>query len=90
MISKSSRSLNIRRDSLGLQTPHRRRKVKVASKRRTIGRKTMENLRTTNPNRKKIRTMGRQRKTLGNGASFISSLGITSLNSSQRSHWWLM
>jgi hypothetical protein len=86
MLSKSSRSLNRRHDSLGMKKPHNRSREKVAPTHRTKGKKRMGSLRTTSPNRKQIRTMGRQRKTLGNCASSIRSPGITPLNVAQRSH----
>jgi hypothetical protein len=86
MLSKSSRSLNRRRDSLGLQTPHSRSREKVAPTRRTKGRERMDSLRKTIPNHKQRRTMGRQIKTLGNGVISIRSPSITSLNVAQRSN----
>jgi hypothetical protein len=48
-VSKSSRSLNKRRDSLGLQTPHNRSREKASPTHRTKGRARMENLRKTSP-----------------------------------------
>jgi hypothetical protein len=88
MLSKLSRSLNIRCDSLGLQTPHSRSREKAAPTRRTKTRARVDSLRKTIPNRKQRRAMGRQRKTLGNGVSSIRSPRITWLNASQSSQWW--
>jgi hypothetical protein len=56
---------------------------------RTKERERMENLRKTSLIHKQIRTMGRQRKTLGSGASSIRALGITPLNVTKIIHWWM-
>jgi hypothetical protein len=77
MLSKSSKILNKRHNNLGLQTPHSRSKEKVAPNHRKNGIERIENLKKTSPNYKQRRTMGRQRKTLENGASSIGAPGIT-------------
>jgi hypothetical protein len=88
MLSKLSRILNKRRDSLGLQTPHSRSKVKVAPNHRKKGRERMDSFRTTSLNHKQRSMMGRQRNTSRNGVSSIRAPGIKPLNVVQRSHWW--
>jgi hypothetical protein len=72
-----------------MQTHHSRRREKASPTCRTKERERMDNLRTTIPNRKQRRTMGREIKTMGNGVSSITTPGITPLNVSQRIHWWL-
>jgi hypothetical protein len=73
---------------LGLPTPHKKSREKETPTHRTKERERMDNIRKTNPNHKQRRTMGRQRKTLGNGVNSIRSPGITMLNAAQSSHWW--
>jgi hypothetical protein len=43
----------------------------------------------TSPRHKKRRVMGRQRRTLKNGAISTKSPGTTPMNVAQNSHWWL-
>jgi hypothetical protein len=88
ILSKSSRSLNKRHDSLGLQTPRSKIREKVAPTHRTKGRARMDSLRITSPNHEKRRTMRRQRKTLVNSVSSIRAPRITPLNFAQSSDWW--
>jgi hypothetical protein len=47
------------------------------------------NLKKTNPSLKKIRVMGRQRRTVESGATSTKSLGTTPVNVAQNNHWWL-
>jgi hypothetical protein len=89
MPSKSSRSVNKRRDSLGLRTPHRRSREMEAPTRRTKDRLNMGNLRTTSPSCKKRRTMGRQRKIPGSGVTSIRSPSITMIIFVEINNWWL-
>jgi hypothetical protein len=42
----------------------------------------------TSPRHRKIRVMGRQRRTLENGVISTKSPGTTSMNVTQNSHWW--
>ena len=88
MMSKLRISLNRRHGCLGLETPHSSSMEKVSPNGRTKGRARMDSLRTTGLSHKQRRTMGRQRKTLGSGASSIRSPNIKPLNVSQSSHWW--
>jgi hypothetical protein len=85
MPSKSSRSLNKRRENLGLGTPHNKRKEKVTPNRRTKERENMDNLRTTSPIHKERRTMERQRNIPISGATSIRAPGITLMISTQSS-----
>jgi hypothetical protein len=89
MSSKSSRSLNKRCNSLGLRTPHSRSRARAAPTHRTKNRKNMGNLRTTSPSRKQRRTMERQRRMSGSGATSIRAPRITLLIVSQINHLWL-
>jgi hypothetical protein len=81
MPSKLSRSSNKRHDNLGLGTPHNKSQEGVTPTHRKKDREKMESIRKTTPSRKKIRTLERQRKILGSGATSIRSLGITLLTS---------
>jgi hypothetical protein len=49
MSSRSSRSLNKRHRNLGLGTPHKKIKERVAPTHRKKDRENMENLKTTSP-----------------------------------------
>jgi hypothetical protein len=89
MSSKSSRSLNKRRNSLGLGTPKNRSRARVAPTHKKKDREKMRNLTETIPSHNKRRTMGRRRNIPRSGATSIRSLGITLLIVAQRSHWWL-
>jgi len=89
MLSKSSRSLNKRCQSLGLETPHNRSMERVAPTRRINDRAKMGNLMKTNPSSKQRRTMERQRRIPGSGTTSIRAPSITLLITAQRSHWWL-
>jgi hypothetical protein len=89
MLSKSSRSLNKRRGSLGLRTPHNRSRERATPTHRKKDIENIGNLRTTSPSCKQRRTMGRRRNISGSGATSIRALGITLLIVAQRSHWWL-
>jgi hypothetical protein len=89
MLSKSSRSSNKRHDNLGLGTPHNKSQERVAPTHRTKDRAKIDNIRTTNPSHKQRRTLERQRKIPGSGATSIRALGITLLTVAQSSCWWL-
>jgi hypothetical protein len=80
MLSKSSRNLNRRSESLDLQFPHNRSRVKATPTHIKKDRVRMDNLRTTSQRRKQRRVMRRRRKTLGSGVNSIKSPGITSMN----------
>jgi hypothetical protein len=88
MMSKSSRSSNKRHDNLGLGTPHNKIQEGVAPTHKTKDREKMESIKKTSPSHKKIRTLERQRKILGSGATSIRALSITVLNSAQIIHQW--
>jgi hypothetical protein len=88
MPSKLSRSSNKRCDNLGLGTPHNKIQERVAPTHRTKDRENMDSIRTTSPSRKQRRTLERQRKIPGSGATSIRALGITLLTAAQSSHWW--
>jgi hypothetical protein len=90
MSSKSSKNWNKRCDNFGLGTPHRRSRAREAPTHRTKDREKMGNLRKTSPDRKKIRTMGRQRNIMGSGGtSILRTPRIRLFIVAQRSHWWL-
>jgi hypothetical protein len=89
MPSKSSRSSNKICDNLGLGPPHNKSQERAIPTHRTKDRENMDSIRTTSTSRKQRRTLERQRKILGSGATSIRALGITLLTASQRSHWWL-
>jgi hypothetical protein len=89
MTSKSSISSNKTRDNLGLGTPHRKIQESVAPNQRRKDRANMDNIKTTNPSHKKIRTPKRKKKIPGSGATSIRALGIKLLIVAQRSSWWL-
>jgi hypothetical protein len=76
MPSKSSRSLNKRRGSLGLGTPHSRSREREAPTHRKKDRENMDNLRTTIPSLKKRNKMERQRRISRSGATFIRAPDI--------------
>jgi hypothetical protein len=83
MLSKSSRNLSSGiSGSSGLQIHNNQSMVKVALTHRTT------NLKTTSPSHRKIRVMGRRRRTLESGATSTKSLGTTPMNVTRNSHWW--
>jgi hypothetical protein len=88
MLSKLSRSSNKRHDNLGLVTPHNKSQVRAAPTHRKKDRAKMDGIRTTSPSRKQRRTLERQRKISGSGATSIRALGITLLIVAQSSCWW--
>jgi hypothetical protein len=88
MLSKSSRSLRKRCDSLGPGTPHSRSRARATPTYRKKGRENMDSLRTTGLGRKQRRTMERQRNTQGSGVNSIRSIGITQFIVAQRNNWW--
>jgi hypothetical protein len=88
MLSKSSRSSNKRRDNSGMGTPHNKIQERAAPTHRTKDRANMGVIRTISPSHKKRRTLERQRKIPGSGATSIRTLGITLLIVAQSSHWW--
>jgi hypothetical protein len=51
-------------------------------------RANMDSIKTTSPSCKQRRTLERQRKIPGSGATSIRALGITLLTASQSSRWW--
>jgi hypothetical protein len=86
MLSKSSRNLNRRSESLDLQIPHRRSREKEAPTHRTKDRERMDPLRKPiSPSHKQRRVMRRQRKTLGSGVNSIKFPNITLMNVAQKS-----
>jgi hypothetical protein len=89
MSSKLSRSSNKRRGDLGLGTPHNKIQERAAPTHRKKDRAKMDSIRTTSPRCKQRRTLKRQRKIPGSGATSIRALGITLLTTAQNSHWWL-
>jgi hypothetical protein len=89
MPSKSSRSLNKRRDNLGRGTPHSKSQESTAPTCRTRDITKMDNLRTTSLSRKQRRTLERQRKIPGSGATSIRAPSITLWIVAQSSRWWL-
>jgi hypothetical protein len=88
MLSRSSKNLSGRGESLDLQNPHSRRREKVALTHTKRDRSKMATLRTTSPSRNKIREMRRQRRTRENGVNTIEALGTTLKNVSPSSHSW--
>jgi len=87
MFSKSRKNLSRRGKSLDLQTPHSRRKEKVAPMHKTRDRENMVSLGTISPSHKKIMVMRSRRRIQENGVNTIKSLGITPNNVAPRSHW---
>jgi hypothetical protein len=80
MLLKSSRNLSTRTNgSSGLQIRNNQISIKT----------TLTNNRSkTSPSHRKRRVMGRQRRTLENGAISTKSPGTTPMNVAQNSHWW--
>jgi hypothetical protein len=72
----------------GSETLHSRSREKVAPTHIVRDQVEMVTLRTTNPSRNTRTTMRRQRRTWGNGASTIKSLGTTLKNVAPSSHSW--
>jgi len=89
MLSKSSRSLNKRHDSLGLGTPHSGRRKRAAPTHKTNEKEKIDSLRTTSLRHKQRRKMERRRKTSGSGATSIRAPRITLLIVVQNNHSWL-
>jgi hypothetical protein len=80
MLLKLSRNLSTRTNgNSGLQICNNQSMTKTA---RT------NSLPKTSPRHRKRRVTGRQRRTPENGASSTKSLGTTSMNVTQNSHWW--
>ena len=73
----------------GLGKPSQQNPGKGGPTQRTKDRENMDSIRTTSPSCKQRRTPERQRRIPGSGATSITSLGITLLTATQRSHWWL-
>jgi hypothetical protein len=67
-------------------TPHSKIQGRATPTHREKDKVKMESIRTTIPRHKQRRTLERQRKILGSGATSIRALGITLLNPAQRSH----
>jgi hypothetical protein len=86
---KIEQKLKQKMSNLGLGTPHNKIQERVAPTHRTKDRENMDSIRTTSPSRKQRRTLERQRKIPGSGATSIRALGITLLTVAQSSHWWL-
>jgi hypothetical protein len=81
MLLKLSRNLSTRKNgiSLGLQICNNQSMTKMA---------LTNSLPKTIPSHRNGRVMGRQRRTLENGAISIKSPGTTPMNFTQNSHWW--
>jgi hypothetical protein len=80
MLSRSSKNLSRRGESLDLQTPHSRSREKVAPTHKTRDRENMATLRTTSPSHNTRRVMRSRRRTWENGVNTIKSLGTTLKN----------
>jgi hypothetical protein len=89
MLSKSSRSLKKRRGNLGMGTPHNKSQEREAPTCRKKERAKTDRLRTTSPGHKKRRTLERQIKILGSGATSMRSPSIALLIVAQSIRWWL-
>jgi len=87
-VAKIKQKLKQNTWNFGSRNPQRNRERKTITH-RTKGRVNMDILRTTNLRYKQIGTIGRRRKTMGSGATSISTPGITLFIISQISHWWL-
>jgi hypothetical protein len=87
ILSKLRRSSNKRRSNLGLGTPHNKSQERAAPTHKKKDRENMGSIKTTNPSCKQRRTLERQRKILGSGATSIRTLGITLLTDAQSSPW---
>jgi hypothetical protein len=88
MLSRSSRNLSRRGESLDLQTPHSQSREKVAPTHKTRDREKMATLRTTSPSCNTRRVMRRSKKDTENGVNTIKSLGTTPKNVTPSSHSW--
>jgi hypothetical protein len=75
--------------SYTLQIHNKKSMEKVALTHRTRDKARKANHKTISPSHRKIRVMGRQRRTLENGVSSKKYLGTTLMNVSQNSHCWL-
>jgi hypothetical protein len=89
MMSRSSKNLSRRGESLDLQNPHNRRREKVAPTHTTRDREKMATLRKNSPRCNTRRAMRRQRRTQENSVNTIKSLGTTRKNVAPRIHSWL-
>jgi hypothetical protein len=89
MPPKSRRSSNKRCGNLGLGTPHIKIYERVSPTYRIKDREKMDHLRTTNLGCKKRRTLERQRKILGSGATSIRAPDISLFITVQKICWWL-
>jgi hypothetical protein len=89
MPSKLSRRSNKRCGNLGLGTPHNKSQERAAPTHRKKDKEKMDSLKRTNPSCKQRRTLERQRKILGSGATSIRAPGITMLIYAQSIRWWL-
>jgi hypothetical protein len=87
-LSRSSRNLSRKGESLDLQTPHSRSREKAAPTHTTRDQVEMVSLRTTSPSHNTRRAMRRRRRTRENGVSTIKSLGTTPKNVAPSSHSW--
>jgi hypothetical protein len=86
--SKLIKSSNKKHDNLGLGTPHSKSQEGATPTHRKKEKEKMDNIMTTSPSCKQIRTPERQRKIPRSGVTSIRDLGITLLTTSQSSHWW--
>jgi hypothetical protein len=88
-LSRSSKNLSRKGESLDLQTPHSRSREKASPTHTKRDQVEMATLRTTSPSHNTRREMRRQRRTQENGVSTIKSLGTTPKNVAPSSHSWL-
>jgi hypothetical protein len=87
-VVKIEQKLKQKTRQFGPGNPHNKIQERVAPTHRTKEREKMGSIRTTSTSHKQRRTLERQRKIPGSGATSIRALGITLLTSAQSSRWW--
>jgi hypothetical protein len=88
-MSRLSRNLSRRGESLDLQIPHNRTREKEALTHKTRDKEKMATLRKTSPSRYTRRIMRSRRRKWENDVNTIKVLGTTLKNVAPRSDWWL-